>query len=109
MQLTKKVAIAALLDFVRREDGAHGAEHALLTGLIACTLVLGANWFWHDLSTLISEYSCNAQGGCGVLEISARPTPLEASPPADVMAVEAAPTLRHASDQDARRDAPRKH
>lgn len=49
---------------LHKEKGAQGVGHAVLTGAIACTLVLSANHFWQDLSRLAAEIACNRSAGC---------------------------------------------
>ena len=99
--------IAAVRRFIRRDDGAHGAEHALLTGLIASALVLTASVFGQDLASLITEATCNASPRCSIRMVSSEKPTMDAAAPATVIAVEATPILRHASHQRGDPDAPR--
>jgi Flp pilus assembly pilin Flp len=99
--------IAAVRQFIRRDDGAHGAEHALLTGFIASALVLAASVFGQDLASLITEATCNASPRCSIrMERREKPV-MDAAAPATVIAVEATPILRHVSDQRGNLDGPR--
>jgi Flp pilus assembly pilin Flp len=107
MRRIEQRLIAAVRQFIRRDGGAHGAEHALLTGLIASALVLTASVFGQDLAGLITEATCNASPRCSIRLVSSEKPAMDAAAPATVIAVEATPIPRLASDQRGNPDAPR--
>ena len=103
----KRRVTGGLYRFLQSEDGAHGAEHALLTGAIACALVLGASYFWKELAGALAELSCRASAACAVrVESVARPA-IEMAPP-DATAGETPTVVRHAGGKGPATEAPRR-
>jgi Flp pilus assembly pilin Flp len=78
----KRGMASGLRDFFRREDVAHGAGYAVLCGLIACAVVLGASVFGPGIHHLASDLLCDLSPNCAVaLERDARSPAAEAARP----------------------------
>ena len=103
----KRRITGGLHRFLQSEDGAHGAEHALLTGAIACALVLGASYFWKELASALADLSCKTSAACAMrVESVARPA--IGGAPSDATAGETTTVVRHAGSKGPATEAPRR-
>ncbi|HUQ25407.1 MAG TPA: hypothetical protein VM140_07035 [Burkholderiales bacterium] len=57
----------------KRQAGAYGAEYAALCALIACALVLAANFFSQQIARVVSDISCGASAECAASVARALP------------------------------------